>query len=192
MTPDRDVHHEASMQGRVRVQVHDAHGHLKREDVYLNLWTNNWRKMMAHIWADGGKRQDVSVTDTSGIDHTFSAWDVNTADFNVSTTGHGVRPVIGDGGGASVVPSRGDTSMVNRVKGSDPVTPDEGGSIITWATSFINDTGASWTIREVGFVFLCQVMDGTAQEFLIMHVATADTPVADGESITVSYELTIP
>lgn len=185
-----DTQAREGMVGRVRVQVHDEDGNLRREDVYPNLWVDNWRRLMAELFGNGESEQTASMDNKGGGTTSIKVWvDRSVGDeYNAIRSGAGCHLLIGDGGGATVNTSRSDNELVNQVDRSPSLDPSTSPSLIAWSHAFANGTGGTITVREVGL----DLTTRSAGPFLLMHVPTTATDVADGETVTVTYELTIP
>ena len=55
---------------------------------------------------------------------------------------------------------------------------------------FTNGSGGSITVEEIGLVCYTGVIDGASYYFLIIHDVTGGVAVADGQSLTINYDLT--
>lgn len=181
-----------AMTGVVRIQVKDKAGNVVSERDYINLWTDNWREIMAAIFSNGEATRTHPVTNTGGAALNIQAW-ASTNDVVPSfSTGRGFLLVLGDGNGVAVTPARADFALARILHTGSPTIPSDSGATLVWSQAFINATGSTQTIREAGAHFVTVSTGGGALTMLIMHVATADTAVLAGATVTITYTLSIP
>lgn len=181
-----------AMSGVVRIEVKDKAGRVVSDRVYRNLWTDNWREIMAVIFSSGEATRSTTVTNTAGVAASIQAWAANNDVLPPAGTGRGFLLVLGDGNGVAVVPARGDTALARILHTGQPVIPTDSGGTLVWSQAFINGTGSTQTIREAGAHFVTLTGVGNSITMLVMHVATADTAVLAGATVTVTYTLTLP
>jgi hypothetical protein len=160
-----------------------------------NLATENWRELLTSLLAfiRAGANERASLADLNGNSHNVRVYSgSNNEVFSQSSTSLGCEIAVGDGGGAAVNPARGDTSLVNRLAKAQVGDPQGGsGKSITSAT-LQNNSGGSWTVREVGIIHKWSTANAGSKRFLTWHDAVQDTNVPDGDALTVTYTLEWP
>lgn len=182
----------------VELEVHDQDGELVEQTrCAANLATDNWLAFVQALLtaSASGTQTTASLTDDGNNARNVQVYD-DTATWFGDSTGADVGPQLaaGDGGGASINPARGDTTLDNelhRGAADAPTTPSA--DQVRVETTFTNSSGATQTIREVGLFYLWEDASGNGPHaFLCWHDGVGATDVADGQDVTVRYTFTWP
>jgi hypothetical protein len=183
----------------VGLEVRDENGRLvEKKTEAANLATENWIDVMEglHTFTPKSQQARVVLTDDGGVDLDYTI--VGDASIFVDTgkgtpNSVGPRIAIGDGGGSSVTPARGNHQLDNQLDRKDGDTPSSGSDSVTISATFTNNTGSSFTVRETAmFMELFSTDDDAYHEVLMYHDAVSATSVADSNSVTVTYTFTWP
>jgi len=178
----------------VKLEVRDENGNLRqRTRDAVNLATENWIALMEglHTVVADANRKTVTLTDVNGSDDTYVTASTNAAEFYKTNNSVGPRLAIGDGGGSSVTPARGNHQLDSQLDSKPAGEPSSGSDSVTISSTFTNTTGSSFTVRETG-MFLRMYNGSTTTAVLMYHDAVSATSVADGDSVTVTYTFTWP
>jgi hypothetical protein len=177
----------------IELEVRDEDGDLvDRKQAAANLATDNWIEFMGEMLTNAETAREANMTNKNGNSGSATTWE--DGNYNLwfeYGPGRGVRLAIGDGGGASVNPQRGNHDLDNELGLSAPIAPDKGTNTLVWSTAFTNDSGGTWTIRETGW-FIEGGYEDNPGPYLMFHDAVADTNVADGQSVTLTYTFEWP
>jgi hypothetical protein len=166
-----------------------------RRQAAANLATENWQKLMTALlgFISTSTYNTTDLTDVDGTTRTMRVYEADGQGrtFTQTTNDLGAELVIGDGGGSSVSPSRGDTALDNRLDKNEADNHEGSGKSIVSA-SFHNTSGGAWTVREVGILHKLHSGGDDWQRFLMWHDAVQDTNVPDGDLVNVTYTLEWP
>jgi len=183
----------------VELRVHDEDGELVEQTTQAaNLATENWIAVMEglHTFTPKSQQARVVLTDDGDVDLDYTI--VGDTSIFVDTgrgTSNSVGPriAIGDGGGSSVTPARDNYELDNQLDRKDAGTPSKGSDSVTISSTFTNNTGSPFTVRETAmFMEVFSTDDDAYHEVLMYHDAVSATSVADSNSVTVTYTFTWP
>ena len=172
-------------------------GHVRERKRFAgNLATTNLVDLMRKLWTtqESGGSRGATLTDVDGNDRTVRAYDTGEDGF-FTAVGANHRAVIGDGGGATVMPDPSNHQLDNELDRVELGQPSSAGSdAFDVSATFGNDTGAAWTVREVGILHEWggEEYGSNGNLYLSWHDAVGDTTVPDGDAVTVRWRFTWP
>jgi hypothetical protein len=184
-----------------KLEVFDRDGNLvstvcKDLDLATNNWTTWFKALIENVTLGG--TTSISLANTSNQTRSLRMRQNTTASASVwSNTGStsqssGVRLCIGDGNGTTVTPVRTNFALVRELS-TGQASANSGAGVVTFARSFANGSGATWTVREVGLkMAMFQESTSTTEDFLMFHDTVTPTTVNDGSAITLTYNMTWP
>lgn len=192
---DRRLRPRSRCNLRARVYVHNADGTLAADSGWgpWSLGTTNLGRILQGVFSYKARNaQEVQVlTNRAGTEHTCGLRRTTAPFWTISGSGTEkfVRISYGNGSGT---PARADYETSGVLDIADiigRVTDEDSGTIdlsVAWLYS-----GAGTTITRVGLYTGGFNTSGVDTGFILMdHSAISDTPVSNGQTVTVAYRVT--
>jgi hypothetical protein len=169
-----------------------------------DLATNQWLKFLNLLMeyktavSNASPNYSTQINDITNTQRTIVSGYNNGSNnviwnFSGNSTQLGALVAIGNGNGSTVTPARTDVALANALASGGVDTPSFSGGDVVFSKAIVNNTGSTWTVREVGLYIRLQGYGDLARDFLMFHdgVSPAVT-VNNGQTITVNYTFTFP
>lgn len=186
---------------RYTVEVRDKNGRrLSRESRKSRSYVRQWNDILYFLIG----AVDRAITDTGNTSRTCdrSAQGATSLRFDGAATGDTRGVVVGTGNAAVTISDYALETQIAHGTGLNELTygastetaPTVAGVSISFTTtrSFINDSGAAITVKEIGIYISSQDTLAVLRFFcMVRDVLAAAQNVPDGGAITVTYTLTV-